>query len=138
MSDRTWLEIRVKKCDIQYFKHYLDRPDESNWFSNKCSHEDDHTKTFYIKDCNYGCICQIEKFAQEGLIFIARNGSGKSYGPSCAVCYNGELIDIDANCEGIPIIPYNSEGFNKHILKIAIRYWELHKKIKEYFENGTH
>ena len=111
MGDRCYLSITIRKQDEEKFTEVLKKHGEVQDSGDDLFDEvadEDQTIRYTMFEANYGLTDEREQWAKE-MTFYGDHGAGGGYGPILFVAYNGELIEVDSDWSGNPMVPVNPE-----------------------------
>jgi len=129
MSDTCWLNMTFRKEDLPKFKTVLQhRMYDGKFWDEEDADEDEIEATVY--EANYGWYDEIESLAKEGLTFTVSHGNGGTYGPCNYACYEGDLVECNANLEENPVVLVTKGGVNQADLANCMKYYEILDKIE--------
>lgn len=98
MGDRCYLTVEVHKDDRDKLVEFLEEPN----VEEDAGDEWPHLLRMDWEEVNYGGSGDLERAANAGARFVARNDPGGSYGAGITVAHGGQIEACDA-CDNGPV-----------------------------------
>jgi len=137
MGDSTWVNITVKSQDLAKFNKlfFLSRNlYRGTWWDDFEIIKAPPTTFIQIHEANYGWETEFNMFAGKGLTFLGSNGDGSNYGNMETACFEGILVEVNADWENHPTVRYSENGVDQYDIDRVMNYWKIHKQVTSYFE----
>ncbi|TDI17453.1 MAG: hypothetical protein E2P05_02260 [Acidobacteria bacterium] len=114
MGDRTWVNLKCRKCDLIAVKTIIDGPPP--WHTDapdpfdEVLEEDELWIEGQIHEANYGLYGPMEELAEAGIPFVASSGAGGDYGPAIIACDGKRMFHLGSSWDGWPFVEINKNG----------------------------
>jgi hypothetical protein len=103
MGDRCYLEVYVATVHVERFSQIV-----FGESAIEAGFEHDSGAMFVADEqANYGLCDELQKAAKAGCIFEGSHGPGTSYGPARFAAYGGEIVYLETDHNGEPMVLIN-------------------------------
>ena len=93
MGDRCYLEITLRRSDLDRFGKHLDAAPGAEWYDHLSEEEDcPGVVTASVHEANYAWFDERAEAARAGIPFYGRHDSGGEYGPYCFASWCGKKV----------------------------------------------
>ncbi|NLE61975.1 MAG: hypothetical protein GX616_26770 [Planctomycetes bacterium] len=105
MGDRCYLEITLRRADLDRFGQHLDAAPGEEWWDH-LDEEDNQPNivTASVYEANYAWLDQRLAAAKEGIDFHGWHAEGGEYGPYEFVSFKGKHLEAERNHDGELVI----------------------------------
>lgn len=125
MGDRCWLSMDFREADEGRIVEQM------GGFENREDHKG--VVTGSGSEFNYGGRPELGVLARAGVPFVAYNGEGGGYGAGLTAACGGDVVDMDADHCGCPVVRFNLETgeADEESLLRAQEYLAVHDRARE-------
>jgi len=101
MGDRCYLEITLRRSDLDRFGKHLDAAPGAEWYDHLSEEEDcPGVVTASVHEANYAWFDERAEAARAGIPFYGRHDSGDEYGPYCFASWNRKMREAPLDHDG--------------------------------------
>jgi len=119
MGDRTWVQVKCRKIDLDKIRKFLGEFDE-------IIEEDEGWIEGQFYEGNYGLLTEMEEIAEaQGIPFTGSSGHGGEYGPAVFACDGKRLFHMGSSDNGYPYVEISKNG---ELLPAGVM-----QRIREYY-----
>lgn len=117
MGDRTWLNLKCRKIDLEKVTEIIDGPSREMMAGDtptdpfdEIIEEDGMVIEGQIHEINYGGMSYLEEIAEAKIPFAAAHGVGGDYGPGLIACDGKQIEIVPASQNGYPFVEIGKDG----------------------------
>ena len=101
MGDRCYLEITLRRADLDRFGQHLNAAPDDEWWDHLDEEEGrPGIVTASVYEANYAWFDERAAAAKAGIPFHGRHDSGGEYGPYCFASWRGKLREAPVDHDG--------------------------------------
>ena len=137
MGDRCYLEITLRRSDLDRFGKHLDAAPGAEWWDHLDEEENQPgIVTASVHEANYGWLDERTEAAKAGIPFHGRHDSGDEYGPYCFASWCGKMREAPLDHDGNLSIAVDENLQPIGDPNFLRRYIRTLKKVKATFAQG--
>ena len=141
MGDRCYLEITLRRADLDRFGKHLDAAPGESWWDHLDDEQDQPgIVTVSVYEANYAWHDERCAAAKEGIDFHGWHAEGGEYGPCGFVSYRKKHVEVAHDHDGDLVIAVDENLKPLTSMAHLRRYVRTLKKVKAMFaqEKATH
>ncbi len=100
MGDRCYLQITMRRKDLEPFGHQLGWTGGYDWWDDLYNEANPEVVTVAVHEANYGWVDDRESAAEAGLVFTGQHDAGGTYGPCAFAAVNGVHMEMPVDHDG--------------------------------------
>ena len=134
MGDRCYLEITLRRSDLDRFGKHLDAAPGAEWWDHLFEEEGSPgVVTVSVHEANYAWFDERAEAARAGIPFYGRHESGGEYGPYCFASWKGKMREAPLDHDGNLSIAVDEDLKPIGDTNFLRRYVRTLKKVKAAF-----